>query len=136
MKKHMYLLRSFAPSTGSRLAVTSFWRKQTNIPVELCGGQKFILASSQWKISDIRIIDSSEFSEFEIGTFILLTWDKGNFEIVALSSKCLVVFSYSSVTSPSPLNKRIQHQVQWSYRTGYMCHTRNEWYMVKLRLCR
>ena len=25
--KHMYLLRSFAPSTASRLAVTSFWRK-------------------------------------------------------------------------------------------------------------
>ena len=25
--KHMYLLRSFAPSTGSRLTVTSFWRK-------------------------------------------------------------------------------------------------------------
>ena len=25
--KHMYLLRSFAPSTASSLAVTSFWRK-------------------------------------------------------------------------------------------------------------
>ena len=25
--KHMYLLRSFAPSTASRLAVTTFWRK-------------------------------------------------------------------------------------------------------------
>ena len=25
--KYMYLLRSFAPSTASRLAVTSFWRK-------------------------------------------------------------------------------------------------------------
>ena len=25
--KHMYLLRSFASSTASRLAVTSFWRK-------------------------------------------------------------------------------------------------------------
>ena len=24
--KHMYLLRSFAPSTASRLAVSSFWR--------------------------------------------------------------------------------------------------------------
>ena len=31
------------------------------------GGQKFILASSQWKISDIRMIDSSEFSEFKWG---------------------------------------------------------------------
>ena len=25
--KHMYLLRSFAPSTASRLAVTRFWQK-------------------------------------------------------------------------------------------------------------
>ena len=31
------------------------------LPVELRGGQKFIMASSQWKISDVRMIDSSEF---------------------------------------------------------------------------
>ena len=35
--------------------------KTTHLPVELCGGQKFIMASSQWKISDVRMIDSSEF---------------------------------------------------------------------------
>ena len=35
--------------------------KTTHLPVELRGGQKFILASSQWKISDVRMIDSSEF---------------------------------------------------------------------------
>ena len=29
--------------------------------VELRSGQKFIMASSQWKISDVRMIDSSEF---------------------------------------------------------------------------
>ena len=39
-------------------------RKTTHLPVELRGGQKFILASSKWEISDIRMIDSSEFSEF------------------------------------------------------------------------
>ena len=33
----------------------------THLPVELRGGQKFIMASSQWKISDVRMIDSSEF---------------------------------------------------------------------------
>ena len=42
-------------------------RKTTHLPVELRGGQKFILESSQWKISDIRMIDSSEFSEFTWG---------------------------------------------------------------------
>ena len=31
--KHMYLLRSFAPSTASRLAVTSFWRKGVRVLV-------------------------------------------------------------------------------------------------------
>ena len=36
-------------------------RKTTHLPVELCGGQKLILSSSQWKISDVRMIDSSEF---------------------------------------------------------------------------
>ena len=36
-------------------------RKTTHLPVELRGGQKFIMASSQWKISDVRMIDSSEF---------------------------------------------------------------------------
>ena len=36
-------------------------RKTTHLSVELRGGQKFIMASSQWKISDVRMIDSSEF---------------------------------------------------------------------------
>ena len=52
-------------------------RKTIHLPVVLRGGQKFILASSQWKISDVRMIDSSEFFRVcmgeEIGTFILLT---------------------------------------------------------------
>ena len=30
--KHMYLLRSFAPSTASRLAVSSFWRNGVQCP--------------------------------------------------------------------------------------------------------
>ena len=42
-------------------------RKTTNLPVQLRGEQKFILASSQWKISDVRMTDSSEFSEFTWG---------------------------------------------------------------------
>ena len=42
-------------------------RKTTHLPVELRGGQKFILASSQWKISDVWMIDSSEFSDFAWG---------------------------------------------------------------------
>ena len=37
-------------------------RKTTHLPVELRGGQKFILASAQWKISDVRMIDISEFA--------------------------------------------------------------------------
>ena len=36
-------------------------RKTTLLTVELRSGQKFILASSQWKISDVRMNDSSEF---------------------------------------------------------------------------
>ena len=35
--------------------------KTTHLPEELRGGLKFIMASSQWKISDVRMIDSSEF---------------------------------------------------------------------------
>ena len=42
-------------------------RNTTHLPVEVCGGQKFILASWQWKISDVRMIDSSEFSKFAWG---------------------------------------------------------------------
>ena len=42
-------------------------RKTTHLPVELRGGQKFVLASSQWKISDVRMIDSSEFSRVCMG---------------------------------------------------------------------
>ena len=45
--------------------------KTTHLPVELRGGQKFIMASSQWKISDVRIFPSLHGEE--IGTFILLT---------------------------------------------------------------
>ena len=36
-------------------------RKTIHLPVELRGGQKLILASSRWKISDVRMINSSEF---------------------------------------------------------------------------
>ena len=35
-------------------------RKTTHLPVDRRGGQKFILTISQWKISDVRMIDSSE----------------------------------------------------------------------------
>ena len=45
----------------------SFLGKTTHLPVELRGGQKFILASLQWKISDVRMIDSSRLLEFAWG---------------------------------------------------------------------
>ena len=49
----------------------------THLPVELRGWKKFILASSQWKISDVNDWQSSpNFPSLhveEIGTFILLT---------------------------------------------------------------
>ena len=52
-------------------------RKTTHLPIELRGGQKIILVSSQWKISDIRMIDSSEFFRVCMGRksepFFLLT---------------------------------------------------------------
>ena len=53
----------FSPTTFP----PSSLHKTTHLPVELHGGQKFILASLQWKIKDVRMIDSSEFSEFAWG---------------------------------------------------------------------
>ena len=56
-----------ATDFSSTVFPPSSLRKTTQLLVELRGGQKFILASSQWKISDVRMIDSSEFSEFAWG---------------------------------------------------------------------
>ena len=50
-----------ATDFSSTAFLPSSLRKTTHLSVELRGGQKFILASSQWKISDVRMIDSSEF---------------------------------------------------------------------------
>ena len=57
--------------TGADFSSTAFppssLCKTTHLPVELCGEQKFILASWQWKISDVRMIDSSEFFQVCMG---------------------------------------------------------------------
>ena len=60
-----------------QLVSAEFPPQTIHLSVVLRSGQKFILASSQRKVSDVRMIDSSEFFRVcmgeEIGTFILLT---------------------------------------------------------------